>query len=603
MFKSRAKSKNNGFTLVEVLVGTALFVVVALASYNAFTSLYRLVSLTQYKIAGINLLNEQIEIARNLPYSDVGINGGYPSGNIVQDQTIVRNGIQFQVETIVRNIDLPFDGTIGSTTNNDLSPADNKMVEITVSCPLCTNFSPVSLTTNVAPKNLETASTNGALFIRASDSNGQPIAGAEVRVENNQVNPPIVIEDTTNVNGVLQLVDVPPGIEAYEITVTKPGYSTDRTYPTGGNGNPNPSKPHATVVLQQVTQMTFLIDRLSSLTISAMTNTCTPAPNIHFDMVGSKVIGPGVPKYSQSLMTDNTGKLTLNSVEWDSYTFEVKETSYASIGFNPLNPMSVNPSSTQKMSLVVAHKDPSMLMVVVKDSVTQLPITDALVDLTGGGDTIYRTTERGYVNQTDWSGGAGQVDYANDSMYYADDLNIEHSQPAGDVKLKQAFGNYLTSAILESSTFDTGSTSNFHNLIWQPIDQPSGTGQNSVKFQLASNLTIDQDSTWAYTGPDGTSGTFYTYPYDNIYSGHDGKRYLRYKLFLSTADTSLTPNVSDVAFTFTSACTPPGQVYYSDLNHGSYTLSVGKAGYATTTVNVTIDDVWKSQEILLTTNP
>lgn len=603
MFKSRLQSKKHGFTLVEVLVGTALFAVVALASYNAFTSLYRLVSLSQYKIAGINLLNEQIEIARNLPYSDVGIDGGYPSGNITQNQTISRNGIQFEVETIVRNIDLPFDGTIGSTTNNDLSPADNKMVEITVSCPTCPSFSPVSLTTNIAPKNLETASTNGALFIKASDSNGQPIAGAEVHVENNKVDPPIIIDDTTNVNGVLQLVDVPPGVEAYEITVTKPGYSTDRTYPNGGNGNPNPSKPHATVVLQQVTQMTFLIDRLSTVTISTMTDTCTPVPNIHFDMVGSKVIGPGVPKYSQSLMTNGSGNLTLNSVEWDSYSMEVKETSYASIGFNPLNPMSVNPSSTQKISLVVAPKDPSMLMVVVKDSVTQLPITDALVALTEDGDTIYRTTERGYVNQTDWSGGAGQADYANESMYYADDLNIQSSSPAGDLKLKQAFGSYVTSAILESSTFDTGSTSNFHNLIWQPIDQPAGTGPNSVKFQLASNLTVDQNTTWTYTGPDGSSGTYYTYPYDNIYSGHDGMRYLRYKMFMSTADTNLTPNVSDVAFTFTSACTPPGQVYYSDLDHGSYTLSVGKAGYATTTVNVTIDDVWKSQEILLTTNP
>lgn len=599
----RSKKISRGFTLVEVLVGTAVFVVVSLAAYKAFTGLSQLVSLTQYKIAAINLLNEQIEIVRNIPYSDVGVAGGYPAGVITQTQTIARNSIQFQVDTIVRSIDLPYDGTIGGSPN-DTSPADNKLIEITVSCPGCPNFNPVSLTTQVAPKNLETASTNGALFIRVSDSNGQPIPDAQVHVENNKASPTIEINDTTNVNGVLQLVDVPPGIEAYEITVTKSGYSTDRTYTTGGNGNPSPLKPHATVVLQQVTQLTFLIDKVSTMKFSSMTYTCTPVGGIDFTMVGSKLIGQGVYKYSAAHVTDGSGKLTLSPMEWDSYTVSLNDPNYDLIGFNPLNPIVVNPNSTQNISLIVATKDPKTLLVTVKNSATQLPITDALVELKDEDDEKeYKITERGYATQTDWSGGAGQLMYVEDSnMYYADDTNIENNSPAGDLKLKNVFGSYVSSGVLESSIFDTGTTSNFHSFIWSPNDQPAQTGADSVKFQLASNLTIGQNTTWNYIGPDGSNGTYYTNPFSSIFSGHDGDRYMRYKLFMSTADTSVTPNVSDISFTFTSACTPPGQVSFNDLSKVIYTLSVGKSGYATTTTSVTINSAWQQQEVLLTPN-
>lgn len=602
--KKTSLKTRKGFTLIEVLIGTAVFAVVSVSAYQAFSGLSQLVSLSQYKIAAINLLNEQIEIARNIPYSDVGIVNGYPAGKIVQTKTITRNNIQFQVDTIVRSVDLDFDGTIGGTPN-DTSPADNKLIEITVSCMSCVNFTPVKLTTQVAPKNLETASTNGALFIRVSDSNGQPIQGAQVHVENNNVNPAIVINDTTNMNGYLQLVDVPPGIEAYEISVTKSGYSTDRTYPNGAQGNPNPLKPHATVVLQQVTQLTFLIDRLSSVTFSSIKQTCAPVANIDFTLVGSKLIGAGVPKYSASQATNGSGNLVLNNMEWDSYSLTLIDSVYSLTGYNPLNPITVNPNSNQNMSLIVAIKDPKTLMVTVRNNTTQLPVTDALVTLKkdGDDDVDYKITERGYAGQTDWSGGAGQAYYNEGSnAYFADDANIENNGPAGDLKLKSVFGAYSPSGIIESATFDTGSTSNFQNLLWEPTDQSVAVGANSVKFQLASNLTVDQNTSWNYIGPDGTSGTYYTYPYSTIFSGHDGDRYMRYKLFLSTADTSTTPNVSDVSFTFTSACIPPGQVNFSNLSSGTYTLEVGKSGYATTTTSVTINDAWQQQDVLLIPN-
>src|SRR6185369_2095173 len=95
--------------------------------------------------------------------------------------------------------------------------------------------------------------------------------------------------------------------QSYQITVTKNGYSTDKTYPPGGAGNPNPTKPHATVLLQQLTQTSFSIDALSNLTIKSVTPACAAVPNLSFTLTGSKTIGPGIPKYSASLSTDNGG--------------------------------------------------------------------------------------------------------------------------------------------------------------------------------------------------------------------------------------------------------------------------------------------------------
>ena len=77
--------------------------------------------------------------------------------------------------------------------------------------------------------------------------------------------------------------------------------------------------------------------------------------------------------------------------------------------------------------------------------------------------------------------------HAVTTKYFADDGNMSLSTPNGESRLKQALGIYASSSWLESSSFDTGSASNFYELVWQPLDQPPQTGQNPVRFQLASN--------------------------------------------------------------------------------------------------------------------
>jgi prepilin-type N-terminal cleavage/methylation domain-containing protein len=598
LFNKIKKLQSRGFTLVETIVGVAVFVIVASASYQAYISLFKIINQNQYKIAALNLANEQFEIIRNLPYSDVGVPGGIPNGKIPHTQTLVRSNISFTVTTTIRNIDQPFDGQIGSTTN-DLSPADNKVVEVEVACSTCGSFTSVTLTTNVAPKNLETASTNGALVIKVFDSNGVPVSDASVHVVNAQVTPNIIIDDVTNVDGVLQIVDAPPGVDAYQITVTKSGYSTDKTYTPGASGNPTPTKPHATVILQQLTQVSFAIDRLSTLSFSSVRLDCTPVSSINFNLKGGKTLGPGVYKYSKNLTTNSSGIYSSSTMEWDTYTVTGADGSYDIIGINPLNPINLIANSTQSVQLVVSPRNEKSLLVTVKDSATQLPITDAVVRVTRNSYDVSKTTGRGSINQTDWSNGGSQDLYVDSRMYFSDDGSIEVGSPNGEIKLRNVFGSYNPSGVLESSTFDTGSPSNFYNLSWTPTDQPITAGSNSVRFQFATNLNISTTTTWDYKGPDGTSGTYYTNPNSTLSTVHNGDRYARYKVYLASISSTTTPNVSDVSFTETTQCTPPGQVVFTNLSEGTYHIDISKTGYTSASIDVDVDASFVEQEVLL----
>ncbi len=593
------KNTTKGFTLVELLVGVTVFTVVLMSVYGAYTSIFNVVYTSRAKIDAVDLMDEQFEIVRNLPYTDVGISGGIPVGKLSHIQTIVRDGYAFVVTTTIRNIDDPFDGTLGGTPN-DTSPSDYKFVEIQIDCARCKNFTPAIVTTRVAPKNLETASTNGALFIKVFDADGDPIENADVHVENNLSSPRVSLDDVTNRDGMLQLVDVPPGVNAYEITVSKSGFTTDKTY-TATVSNPSPTKPHATVALQQLTQLSFIIDRVSTFSINSVGSSCSVIPGFDFNLTGAKLIGtgPNVYKYSQNQVTNGSGVLSVPSMEWDTYAVTGIDPTYDLIGINPISPVSLAPNSTQNVQLVVATKNPRTLLITAKDSATGLPLSGVTVTLTKAGFTDTEITGEGYLSQDDWSGGGGQATSTNLLKYFSSDGNIETGLPAEEIKLKQVFGEYVSSGVLTSSTFDMGGTSNLGQLYWNPASQPVNTGTPNVRVQVATN---NDGGVWNFIGPDGTAGTFYTSSNQNLSSVHDGSRYLRYKVFLDTVSTTTSPNLSDVSFTFTTACTPPGQVSFSGLASDTYNIHMVKTGYTTQDIPVNINTNWQKQDILMLSN-
>ncbi len=580
-----------GFTLIEVIIGIFIFALIGFSVWQVYSYVSELVRISKIKAIAIALANEQIELIRNLPYADVGIINSIPPGKLPATRQITRDNITFTVAFTIRNIDDPFDGYTGTD-------ADYKLVEVEISCSSCRNFSPLRVTTTVAPKNLETTTNNGALFIRALDANGQPVKQANVHIENNQVSPPIIVNDTTDDNGWLQIIDVPPGFEAYEITVTKNGYSEDKTYPRTQQ-NPNPIKPHATVVAQEITQISFAIDKVSTLNVYTVNQYCSRIGNINFRLQGAKLIGtdPDIYKYSENHQTNSNGVKTISNLEWDNYNLNLLETNYMLAGSIPLIPFNLNPNTVLDLFLTLRISQPKAILVKVFDASTQLPLSGATVRMQKPGWKVELLTGRGYLRQTDWSGGSGQENFDDETKYWSQDGNIETNNPAGEIKLVKIGRRYQESGWLISSTFDTGGESNFYNILWEPLNQPEGT---EVKFQIATS-SVNPPQEWVFKGPDGTPNTYYTLSNNNIHPSHNNDRYLRYKVFLSTQDRSKTPIVSDIAITYSSVCIPPGQAFFSGLPAANiWTLTVSKDGYQTyTEENVDININWQEKEVFL----
>ena len=211
-----------------MVIGIALFAAVSLMLYSTYSRVFIVARAAQSRINAVALAEEQFELARNLPFNSVGTIGGIPSGSLRQVQTLQRGGMTFIATTTVRNIDQSFDGTAGGSPN-DLSPADNKLVEIDINCITCVNFRPLVLTTWVGPKNLEGSTTNGSLFVKVIDASGLGVQGATVIVVSTSSNPSISVSDLTATSGMLQLVDAPPGIESYRVIVGKAGYSSSQS--------------------------------------------------------------------------------------------------------------------------------------------------------------------------------------------------------------------------------------------------------------------------------------------------------------------------------------------------------------------------------------
>ncbi len=375
--------RSRGFTLVEVIIAAAIFAVLSLAVYHGYATSIAVSTSSRAMIAATALANEQIEQARNLPYASVGIVNGIPVGEIVREQFLTRDSIPFAVTTAVRNIDDLFDGTL-SGTPNDTAPADYKLMEVTIRCASCKNYIPVVLTTTIAPKNLEGATANGALFISVRDAAGVAVPQAVIRIQN--TNSAIDITETTDAQGMYKLIDVPPGNLAYTITATKAGYSTDSTT-AATPANPDPIVPPATVASGQVTQLTFFIDRIGSLILSTRSIDCSVRATTGITLRGQKIVGgqassSPVYKYKANMVTDAAGTAVATPMEWDTYSVLPNDSTQHIAGTLPPLGYALAPGATGDLQLLMQQKQGVGLLTLVKDAGTAQPIGGATLVLT-----------------------------------------------------------------------------------------------------------------------------------------------------------------------------------------------------------------------------
>jgi hypothetical protein len=102
---------------------------------------------------------------------------------------------------------------------------------------------------------------------------------------------------------------------------------------------------------------------------------------------------------------------------------------------------------------------------------------------------------------------------------------------------------YVPFGTLESSGHDCGHAADFVTISWDG-QTPDST---ELKFQIATN---NNNSTWNFVGPDGSPATYYVTSGSEIWSGHDGDRYIKYKAYLSTPTITQSPLLEEVRITF-----------------------------------------------------
>lgn len=587
-----SKHKSGGFTLVELIITIGILGIVLVGIMGALIYYFQAMASARARIVATSIANEKMEVIRNMPYDSLGTTTGWPPGNIPATQTLNRNGFAFTITTRIDYVDDPFDGNAAGTIPGkpiDTVPNDYKKAEVKVTWKGLASR-PVILATVATPRNLESSADSGSLFIKVFNAAGLGVPQATVHVTNSSTTPPINITNTTDNDGNLQLLSLPPKLNSYHIEVTKDGYSSDATYAVDPVNLPNPIKPNVSVIVGLVTNTSFAIDITSSLTINTVNQTCQPLPNIPLSLWGAKLIGrnPDVHKYSSSPPTNANGILSLTSLEWDLYTLIETAAGYDIAGVIPPITLNILPNTSQNMTLVMAPHASNSLLVTAKDSGTKTALTSATVRLYKTGYDTSLLTGHGFFEQTDWSGGSGQELFSNQTKYSSDDGHVNNAGTAGEISLKK---NVSTTSFSETFTTtnykdEIATTANWNTAAGQLelpkngsdyIPQATGQtiklntfGKKITKATLQSTHTLNGQTILYKLSANGgtnfetvTRGVEYTF----LNPGTD----LRLQIVLITNNSKKTPLVADVSITYTE------EAYESSAQLISSTYDTGTA--------------------------
>ena len=344
--------------------------------------------------------------------------------SVPQTVNLVRNGLNYRVKTDIVYVDDPFDGSVPA----DFLPTDYKRIRVDVSWEGLaeSDINPVTLITDIAPKGLESAEGGGTLSVLVFNANAEPVGQAVVTIIANEVTPQINLSLLTNDSGRLFLPGAPACDACYQITATKDGYTTDRTYSTSEVANP--TKPNIAIIEGEVSEVSFAIDRLSTLHLASLTdrdNNFIALPNVEVSLRGDKIIGTDVAdfpvyKYTESLTTDSAGELTVVNLEWDNYTILLPALSSFDItGTNPINHFALDPGQTLDIDLALTEHTTNSLLTIFRDQENNLlESVDVTLSNTDGFEEINTT---GVVDTPDF----GQAFFSGlESKTYTIDADI-----------------------------------------------------------------------------------------------------------------------------------------------------------------------------------
>jgi len=335
--------ENSGLSLIEAVVGIALMSMVFISFFGALKLAINIVGTSRARAGALALANEQMESIRNLPYNEVGTEGGIPSGDISQQENIILNKIDYTRRTLIQYVDDTADGE-GEDDENGVT-ADYKRARIEISWQNRNSAQSVVLVSDMMPKGIETIAGGGTLKIEVFDASINMVVSASVHIENNLLDPLVSIDTFTNSEGRVVFPGSPSSV-GYEVFVTKTGYSSAQTYDeTVENVDPRP--PHVTILEGGTSEVSFVIDLLSQKTIKTYSSPDTYIWSDSFEdeskvsATSSAIVLEGEVKLASTTESgyELSGFLVSETLipealeEWQSFSFNDVETASTTINY------------------------------------------------------------------------------------------------------------------------------------------------------------------------------------------------------------------------------------------------------------------------------
>ncbi len=304
----------SGSTLVELVVGTFILAMIALAFFGLFTALVGSALTAKLKAAASTLATNQVEYLKSLPYDELAVEGGsiYTVNPLPASKQETINNHTFTVKTSINYIDNAYDGCAEYPSQEDkelycrnypspsgapavdTNPQDYKVINIGVYNQADALLAEVD--TRIAARVAETDSNTGSMFVSVLDNTGNPVQGATVQVQNSTLSPAVDLSDSTDADGNALFYGVPPDTSGFDYTISasKTGYSSLSTIKS--SGGLQPTYPSQNVFAQQASYLTLSISpqNSNSLAIEAVDTAGNPLSNLAVYAKG------GYKKYSDS---------------------------------------------------------------------------------------------------------------------------------------------------------------------------------------------------------------------------------------------------------------------------------------------------------------
>ncbi|MBU0635220.1 MAG: hypothetical protein KKA52_09215, partial [Candidatus Omnitrophica bacterium] len=420
----RQESSKSGFTLIEALVLLFVFTIITVTFYTVWSVSTRYILFVKNRFIAVSLANEKMEVVRNLAYDKIAHTGGYPPGNLHQDEYLTRSKREFHVHTDIVNTDDPLDGTLGGTPN-DANFVDYKNVRIEVFWD--NEAYSITLTSRFVPPGIESSAAGlGVLVVNAySDQSESHVAGSTVQITNADTG----FNETreTDIFGRLMLVGLPEATKKYKVTLTKNGYETVETLPPYPATSYNPINTHASVIAGAVNTLDIIQNKTADIKVKTTDYLDQSVANVNFYLKGGRQLGttepvelgdPVYPVYQidSHTQTGADGEKDFSAISPGQYEFTLEESGYTIIGINPAAPFSLYSEQTLELAVKVSPNNTTALLIKVQKDVAS-PIVDASVHLTntGGYDTTLTTDENGmafFPNVSDPPFAAGTYDFS-----------------------------------------------------------------------------------------------------------------------------------------------------------------------------------------------